>query len=368
MSSNPIQRGQLNPTLDPAPVTRVTPRGRGAGTPGPMDPLWVKIGQDHGCGPVLVAAVVFAMFYGAGGISKGRAPGWDAAAWAAWAGVDAALVQGLASDILAACAQVSTPKDRTAAERMRRYRARKKQAETVTDGVTHTPGKRNADRNERNANRNASRNTVTPNRNVPPQNRNASRNERNENRNGKGGGLGGGMGSSSFTGLSVLTTTSSIIVDDDAREECDFFKALKSAGAIRHAIHIHQARGKIAGWKGQGVTLAQVQSAIALAQQARIAAGSAQPLNPGYVDAVLASMLAEATRTSSSTVAPTAPPETPESLRQRAQRAIEVQLAGFADWVRRQVEFGQLPADQAASTIQAERERLEHTVPAEVLP
>lgn len=354
-----------------------------------MDPLWVKIGQDHGCGPVLVAAVVFAMFYGAGGISKGRAPGWDAAAWAAWAawaGVDAALVQGLASDILAACAQVSTPKDRTAAERMRRYRARKKQAETVTDGVTHTPEKRNADRNERNENRNddrnnrnekrnernadrnASRNTVTPNRNVPPQNRNASRNDRNENRNGKGGGLGGGMGSSSFTGLSVLTTTSSIIVDDDAREECDFFKALKSAGAIRHAIHIHQARGKIAGWKGQGVTLAQVQSAIALAQQARIAAGSAQPLNPGYVDAVLASMLAEATRTSSSTVAPTAPPETPESLRQRAQRAIEVQLAGFADWVRRQVEFGQLPADQAASTIQAERERLERTVPAEVLP
>lgn len=316
------------------------------------------MGRRAGCSPAIVAAAFFAILEHCTASDQGVSS-WDADAFALFAGVDRAVISELVDlmtdakiiedDQLAVLARPG--RDRTQAERARRYRERSKTVTASRRTVT-------ANRDERGETVTASRQTVTASRSflladsATGKTVTANRDERDgfvtANRDGKGGDIGGGKVASSSCSVETLSQS-----DKRERENAhaladEMIEKLTAAGAVRSPMHAELVRPRVRAWVGQGIQASQLDAAIEMAKAARIAAGSQQPLNVGYIEAKLANTPAMIT---------TACTARPDAARPAANAA-HVDLAAFSSWVRQRVDFGAISAAEGEAMIQAERVKL----------
>ncbi len=124
---------------------------------------------------------------------------------------------------------------------------------------------------------------------------------------------------------------------------------LKSAGAIQTPRQLVDAKVRIQGWIGQGITPDVLATAIELARAARITAGSDQPINVAYVGAKLDSAMRSSPPINlQGNAGPSAQPGPGKAVSTDAERASI--LGHYA----RLVDFGQLTRDAAAAAAAAE--------------
>lgn len=335
------------------------------------DIQWVRISRRAGCSPALVAAVWFAVLEASVVHPERRVDTFDADAYAAWAGVDPSLIAEVVDsmgDTGVICdgqlaVLVKSGRDRTAAERARRYRQRKAQsgAPAVTATVTRNSPTVTASVTDKGQSVTATvtkhPKTVTPSRTVTatvtPSSRTvtASVTKTAEtvtaSRSGKGGGLGGGMGSLSSSGLSFLLQAQAQRCAHDAPAHAlgeQMLEKLKSVGAVRSAFQLAEAKARCQAWVEQGITMPVLTAAIDLATASRQAAGSTQPLNTAFIAAKF-----------DNAVAALRPIELPDTAKPRAP--VDPTLAersAIVGHYSRMVELGQLTPEAAQQQQAAE--------------
>lgn len=286
------------------------------------DTKWLAVARDVGCSPAIVAALFFALLEH---LQDDALEAWDAEAWALWAQVDVTIASAIVASLRrrsviakSTLAVLGRPgRDRTAAERARRYRERSRDdQEKVT------------------ANRDASRSAVTVCRDVLSnpvvdncENVTATVTE--------GGTIGGEVALSS----SLLSSASiSQKRESDAHALVErMLEKLGEAGAIRSDAHRMLVKPRVVAWARQGRGLEDVVLAIKLARAARIAAGSEQPLNVGYIEAKLAGATADRSPHS-------APPQPTKP------RPVD-RVAEAEAWARQMLEYGAITPEEAQAHV-----------------
>lgn len=301
------------------------------------DTKWLAVARDVGCSPAIVAALFFALLEH---LQDDALEAWDAEAWALWAQVDVTIASAIVASLRrrsviakSTLAVLGRPgRDRTAAERARRYRERSRDdQEKVT---ANRDASRRDDRAKATANRDASRSAVTVCRDALSnpvvdncENVTATVTE--------GGTIGGEVALSSSL-LSSASISQKRESDAHALVE-QMLEKLGEAGAIRSDAHRMLVKPRVVAWARQGRGLEDVVLAIKLARAARITAGSDQPLNVGYIEAKLAG----ATAAQSPHPAPQVGPPQPTKPRP-VDRVAEAEA-----WARQMLEYRAITPEEA---------------------
>ncbi len=246
------------------------------------DAKWLTIGRLVGCPPGIVSNVFAALMEHANQQRpRGSVEGWDVETYVEFSGFDADVVDRVFEQLhvrrlivdgrLRAWDKRNANKtDKTAAERKRNERERKRAAAaggevTTSHGVTGAAGTSHA-----------------TSRHVTPQDRQSEALAI------------VGNASSSDSSCSVGNSQSKSKADARALNEQEVLQKLEAANASGGFVHRWKHASDVQRWVRNGVTEAHIEAAIALGIAKRKKAQSTQPLNIGFLDAILGDVMGQA--------------------------------------------------------------------------